>query len=145
MTPFHLAFGVRDLDSTRAFFGDILGCKMGRNAPTWQDFDFFGHQLSAHLSDVGGAGSGSVDGQSVPIPHFGAVLGMTEWNALAERVRAKGVAFLIDPQVRFAGSPGEQGTFFLQDPSGNTLEFKGFRNPEGIFAVRDTAAAPQDG
>lgn len=138
-TPFHLAFAVRDLDATRAFYGEVLGCVMGRSAPTWQDFDFFGHQLSAHVATAGDAASGQVDGQAVPIPHFGAVLGMDEWWALAERLRAAGQGFLIEPQVRFEGAPGEQGTFFLRDPAGNTLEFKGFRDMDAVFATEADA------
>jgi uncharacterized protein len=133
-TPFHLAFAVRDLDSTRAFYGGQLGCAMGRSAPSWQDFDFFGHQLSAHVGPAADGGSGRVDGQAVPIPHFGVVLGMEDWSALADRLRARGVAFRIEPSLRFAGTPGEQGTFFVCDPSGNTLEFKGFSDPAAIFA-----------
>ncbi len=132
-TAFHLAFAVRDLDETRAFYGDALGCEMGRSAPTWQDFSLFGHQMSAHLGERPEAGGGAVDGKTVPIPHFGVVLPWDAWRALADRVTAKGLKFLIEPQVRFAGQPGEQGTFFIQDPSGNTLEFKGFRDPAGLF------------
>ena len=141
MTPFHLAFSVRDLESTRASFGDLLGCRMGRSAPTWQDFDFFGHQLSAHVAPAATAASGQVDGQAVPMPHFGAVLDMEAWSALAERIRGGGAEFLIAPQVRFAGVPGEQGTFFIQDPSGNTVEFKGFRDMAAVFAVEAEAGA----
>ena len=133
--PFHLAFAVSDLDATRAFYGERLGCVMGRSAPTWQDFDFFGHQLSAHLAAAGDDGSGEVDGLAVPIPHFGVVLGIDEWSALAERLRGSGTGFLVEPQIRFAGAPGEQGTFFLRDPSGNTLEFKGFRDMAAVFAT----------
>jgi len=133
--PFHLAFPVRDLDETRAFYGDLLGCAMGRSAETWQDFDLFGHQMSAHVSPAAPVeGGGAVDGKTVPIPHFGVVLGWDDWEALAERVRAAGHPFLIEPQVRFVGEPGEQGTFFLRDPAGNALEFKGFRDPAAIFA-----------
>jgi extradiol dioxygenase family protein/succinate dehydrogenase flavin-adding protein (antitoxin of CptAB toxin-antitoxin module) len=133
--PFHLAFGVRDLAATREFYGEVLGCAMGRSAPTWQDFDFFGHQLSAHLAQAPTAGAGAVDGRAVPIPHFGAVLDLAAWNALADRLRGLGTAFLIEPELRFAGEPGEQGTFFVSDPSGNTLEFKGFRSMDGVFAT----------
>jgi len=134
MPPFHLAFPVRDLDITRAFYGDLLGCVMGRAAPTWQDFDFFGHQLSAHATPPREEAGGQVDGRVVPIPHFGAVLAFADWSALAERLQQAGVTFLIGPEVRFAGQPAEQGTFFLRDPLGNTLEFKGFRDPAGVFA-----------
>jgi extradiol dioxygenase family protein len=138
--PFHLAFPVRDLPSTRAFYGGLLGCPMGRSAATWQDFDFFGHQLSAHVAPASRDGEGRVAGQAVPIPHFGVVLGLADWTALAVRLRAGSAEFLIEPQVRFEGEPGEQGTFFLRDPSGNALEFKGFRDTGGMFAA---AARPQ--
>ena len=133
--PFHMAFGVRDLASNRAFYGDVLGCEMGRSAPTWQDFDFFGNQLSAHVTEAAAEADGQVEGLAVPIPHFGAVLDLDAWKALAERLEAGGVAFHIAPQLRFEGEPGEQGTFFVKDPSGNTLEFKGFRDMAGVFAV----------
>ena len=135
MRPFHLAFPVRDLDATRAFYGDVLGCRMGRSAPTWQDFDFFGHQLSAHLAAAGAAGSGEVDGKAVPIPHFGVVLLMDQWRELAERLEANNATdWLEKPMVRFKGEPGEQATLFIRDPSGNALEFKGFRSMEQVFA-----------
>jgi extradiol dioxygenase family protein len=133
--PFHMAFGVRDLESTCAFYGDVLGCEMGRSAPTWQDFDFFGHQLSAHVTGATPDSGGQVEGLTVPIPHFGAVLDLDAWTNLAARLEAGGVAFHIAPQIRFKGEPGEQGTFFVKDPSGNTLEFKGFKNMAGVFAV----------
>jgi extradiol dioxygenase family protein len=133
--PFHLAFRVRDLASTRAFYGGLLGCGMGRSAPTWQDFDFFGHQLSAHLGEAAAETSGDVDGKAVPVPHFGVVLALDEWAALADRLRKAGAGFLIEPATRFAGEPGEQGTFFVRDPSGNVLEFKGFRDQGAIFAA----------
>lgn len=139
--PFHLAIPVRDLDTTRRFYGDLLRCRMGRNAPTWQDFDFFGHQLSAHLTPAVAAGDGAVDGKVVPIPHFGAVLDMEAWRSLADRLAAEGVDFLLDPQIRFAGDPAEQGTFFLRDPSGNAIEFKGFRDEAAIFAIDPASGA----
>ncbi len=132
---FHLAFLVRDLDETRAFYGDLLGCRMGRSAPTWQDFDLFGHQMSAHLGAPPASGGGAVDGKTVPVPHFGAVLPWDAWRALADRLEAAGTPFLLAPEIRFAGQPGEQGTFFVRDPSGNALEFKGFRDFDGLFAV----------
>lgn len=132
---FHLAFPVRDLQATRDFYGGVLGCAMGRSAATWQDFDFFGHQLSAHVTDAASAGGGQVDGLTVPIPHFGAVLDMEAWRSLSERIAAAGVDFMIAPQIRFEGQAGEQGTFFLCDPSGNALEFKGFRGSAGVFAT----------
>lgn len=140
--PFHLAFAVADLAATRAFYGDTLGCRMGRSAATWQDFDFFGHQLSAHLAPGGAQADGSVDGRQVPVPHFGVVLEMPQWSALAERVRARGLAFLIEPEIRFRDRPGEQGTFFVRDPAGNTLEFKGVQSLAKVFETdRDTGAA----
>jgi extradiol dioxygenase family protein len=133
--PFPLAFPVRDLDATRAFYGDLLGCAMGRDAATWQDFDVGGHQLSAHVTPGAAASSGQVDGLAVPIPHFGVVLGMDAWQALVDRLRARDVTFLIEPQVRFPGAAGEQGTFFVRDPADNTLEFKGFRDLAAVFAT----------
>ncbi|MEL6127023.1 MAG: VOC family protein [Pseudomonadota bacterium] len=132
-TPFHLAFTVRDLDSTRAFYGGVLGCEMGRSAPTWQDFDLFGHQLSAHVGPVSEAAGGAVDGDTVPVPHFGVVLPMSAWERVADRLKSRDIAFLIAPRIRFAGEPGEQGTFFVRDPSGNTLEFKGFMDGGQLF------------
>jgi len=132
--PFHLAFPVRDLASTRAFYGALLGCAEGRAAETWVDFDFFGHQLSAHVSSAAGVeATNPVDGDAVPVRHFGVVLSLEDWSALAERLRAAGVDFLIEPRVRFAGLVGEQATFFLRDPSGNALEFKAFAEPQRLF------------
>jgi len=140
--PFHLAFAVHNLAATRAFYGDVLGCAMGRSAETWQDFDLFGHQLSAHLdgSREVGDGSGAVDGRAVPVPHFGVVLDMEAWEALAARLRAHAVPFVVEPEIRFRGKPGEQGTFFVCDPSGNALEFKGVRRLEDVFATDAPAA-----
>lgn len=138
MAPaFHLAFPVRDLDETRRFYGDVLGCRMGRSTQSWQDFDFFGHQLSAHVTVAAEAGRGAVDGTAVPIPHFGAVLDMPAWRALARRLGLSDIPFLLKPQIRFEGEPGEQGTFFLRDPSGNAIEFKGFRDEHGLFATEE--------
>lgn len=133
LAPFHLAFPVADLDATRAFYA-ALGCAMGRSSDTWQDFSLFGHQLSAHLAPAAAPAPGLVDGKTVPIPHFGVVLTWADWQALAARVTAAGIAFHVAPAVRFEGLPGEQGTFFLRDPSGNTLEFKGFRDMAQVFA-----------
>ncbi|MDX5592366.1 VOC family protein [Pseudovibrio sp. SPO723] len=138
--PFHLAFPVTDLDSTKRFYHDVLGCTVGRESPgKWVDFDLFGHQMSAHLrpqSFALNAGSGAVDGDAVPIPHFGVVLTMEQWHALAERLKQfPEVSWILKPKVRFQGEPGEQGTFFISDPSGNALEFKGFQSDEQIFAV----------
>jgi extradiol dioxygenase family protein len=134
--PFHLAFPVHDLDSARAFYGGLLGCPEGRSSEAWIDFDFFGHQIVTHLA--GGMAprrhSNPVDGHDVPVPHFGAVLGMEEWTALAERLKAAGTEFVIEPNIRFAGQPGEQATMFFLDPSGNALEFKAMRDPANLFA-----------
>ena len=137
MTPFHLAFPVRDLEETRRFYAETLGCSIGRSSDTWVDFDLFGHQMSAHLrpSAVDAANDGAVDGKLVPIPHFGVVLLMKDWQALAERLEARDViAWIERPQIRFAGQPGEQATLFIRDPSGNALEFKGFASMEQVFA-----------
>ncbi len=138
MQPFHLAFPVKDLETTRHFYGEVLGCPMGRSAPTWQDFDLFGHQMSAHVRPAAGdAGrDGKVDGKAVPIPHFGVVLDMDQWRVLADRLGTRDdVEWLEEPQIRFAGEPGEQATLFIMDPSGNALEFKGFRSMDGVFAT----------
>jgi extradiol dioxygenase family protein len=135
MTPFHLAFPVHDLAAARAFYGELLGCPEGRSSAEWIDFDFFGHQIVAHLVAGGsrGAASNEVDGHDVPVPHFGAVLGMDEWRALAGRLEAAGVDFAIPPAVRFKGQAGEQATMFFRDPSGNALEIKAMRDPGNLF------------
>jgi uncharacterized protein len=136
MPPFHLAFPVHDLAAARAFYGGLLGCPEGRSSDEWIDFDFFGHQIVAHLvpgSGTGGA-SNAVDGHDVPVPHFGAVLDMKTWDALAARLEAAGVDFAIPPTVRFRGQAGEQATMFFRDPSGNALEIKAMANPENLFA-----------
>ena len=137
MPPFHLAFPVHDLDAARAFWGGLIGCPEGRSSDRWIDFDLHGHQVVAHL-DAGAAparSSNPVDGHDVPVPHWGLVLGMDEWRALADRLRAAGTAFVIEPTVRFEGQPGEQATMFLLDPSGNALEFKAMARPENLFAT----------
>jgi len=133
---FHLAFPVRDLAEARAFYGDLLGCPEGRSSDTWVDFDFFGHQIVAHLSpnDVGHKGHNDVDGDKVPARHFGVILTMQKWQELADRLTEKKISFLIAPEIRFKGLPGEQATFFFLDPSGNALEFKAFDNDSRIFA-----------
>jgi extradiol dioxygenase family protein len=138
LTPFHLAIPVRDLASARAFYGDVLGCAEGRSADEWVDFDFFGHQLVCHVvpDAAGGAGHNAVDGHDVPVPHFGMVLEMRDWEALAAQLKAAGTAFVIEPCVRFKGQPGEQATMFLTDPSGNALEFKAFRDIAGQLFAR---------
>lgn len=125
---------MRDLEATRAFYVGLLGCDEGRAADSWIDFDFFGHQISAHISeDLASAPTNLVDGDEVPVRHFGAVLAWEEWEGLAARLEGAQVEFLIGPRVRFLGQPGEQGTFFVRDPSGNALEFKTFRDPSRLF------------
>lgn len=137
LTPFHLAFQVHDLAAARHFYGTVLGLPQGRSAQTWIDFDLFGHQIVTHLRPdmVPDTHHNPVDGHDVPVPHFGVVL---EWNAFhvfAEKLRAAGIAFVIEPYIRFAGQPGEQATMFFLDPSGNALEFKSFRDPAKLFAT----------
>lgn len=131
---FHLAFPVTDIEATRRFFVELLGCTVGREAPRWIDFDFFGHQISAHLvGEPDRSSHNRVDGKEVPVRHFGLILEWSEWESLAKRLAEAKVEFLIEPYVRFAGEPGEQGTFFVKDPSGNALEFKTFRQDAEIF------------
>ncbi len=134
-SPFHLAFPVTDLEATRRFYVEVLGCRVGREAERWIDFDLEGHQLSAHLVEaLNSAAHNHVDGDGVPIPHFGLVLEWEAWHQLAERLRAADeVEFILEPRVRFAGQPGEQATLFLRDPSGNALEFKSFQDPARLF------------
>jgi extradiol dioxygenase family protein len=139
LTPFHVAFPVHDIAAARAFYGDLLGCPEGRSAETWVDFDLFGHQIVAHYKPPApGAGGGvhhnPVDGHDVPVPHFGVVLTLDRWQALADRLTAAGVNFVIEPYVRFKGETGEQATMFFLDPSGNALEFKAFADMRGLFA-----------
>jgi extradiol dioxygenase family protein len=134
--PFHLAFPVRDVASTRAFYHGLLGCPVGRAAERWIDFDFFGHQLSAHVAGEDLLATNEVDGDDVPVRHFGCVLSMERWHALVTRLETAGVRFLIAPKVRFRGEVGEQATFFLRDPSGNCLEFKAFADPGRLFAAQ---------
>jgi len=135
MPPFHLAFPVDDLESARTFYHGLLGCRIGRESAQWIDFDFFGHQLTAHLSDEAtGVPTNAVDGDEVPVRHFGVVLPIQEWDALAARLAKNAVGFLIKPHVRFRGEPGEQATMFICDPAGNALEFKAFKTPEQLFA-----------
>ena len=139
--PFHLAFPVSDLERAREFYVGVLGCEEGRSAPTWVDFDFFGHQLSLHLlapssedaADGRIEGRNPVDGEEVPLPHFGVVLDRPRWDALARRLEEAGVEFDIPPTVRFAGQVGEQATMFFLDPFGNALEIKGFETTDGLF------------
>jgi uncharacterized protein len=136
LPPFHLAFPVDDLAAARDFYGRLLGCREGRSAGHWVDFDLFGHQIVAHLAPdaVRARARNPVDGEEVPVPHFGVVLPMAEWQALADRLEQGGVWFVIPPTVRFAGEPGEQATMFLLDPAGNALEFKAMADPAKLFA-----------
>ncbi len=136
LPPFHLAFPVDDLAAARRFYGELLGCPEGRSADHWIDFDLYGHQIVAHLAPdaVRARATNRVDGEEVPVPHFGAVLRMKEWEALAERLVEGGVEFVIPPTVRFAGQPGEQATMFFLDPAGNALEFKAMADPAKLFA-----------
>ena len=135
-TPFHLAFPVKDIASTRAFFGDLLGCEIGRSTDKWIDFNFFGHQLSAHVKpeELTQAQTNAVDGKNVPVRHFGAVLEWNQWHMLADKLKDHGIDFVIEPYIRFEGEVGEQATMFFFDPSGNALEFKSFKDPSQIFA-----------
>lgn len=137
MRPFHLAFPVHDLAVARSFYRDILGCGEGRSSDHWIDFDFFGHQIVAHLSADAKAVTitNPVDGHDVPVPHFGVVLTMPQWEDLAARVMAAGIPFGIAPHIRFKGQPGEQATMFFLDPSGNALEFKAFADDAMLFAT----------
>ena len=133
---FHLAIHVHNLDAARQFYGTVLGCTEGRSTPTWVDFDFFGHQLSLHLGEpFATTRTGQVGDTLVPMPHFGAVLALPDWQALAQRLEAAGTVFIYAPQVRFEGQPGEQWTMFCCDPFGNPLEFKGFRSLDAVYAV----------
>jgi hypothetical protein len=137
LPPFHFAFPVDDLAAARDFYGRLLGCPEGRSAEQWVDFDLRGHQIVAHLAPgaVRDKATNPVDGEHVPVPHFGLVLAMDEWKALAQRLEAAGVEFIIPPTVRFAGEPGEQATMFLTDPAGNALEFKAMADPAKLLAT----------
>ena len=136
LPPFHLAFPVHDLAEARAFWGGTMGCAEGRSSEAWIDFDFCGHQIVAHCTGrrADDAGRNPVDGHGVPVPHFGLVLGMDDWRALAARLRAAGVRFEIEPYVRFEGQVGEQATMFFRDPSGNAVEIKAFADIGQLFA-----------
>jgi len=136
LPPFHLAFPVDDLAAARRFYGDLLQCPEGRSAEDWVDFDMYGHQIVAHLAP-GAARAGAtnpVDGEDVPVPHFGIVLPLEQWRALASRLVEAGTRFVISPTIRFEGQPGEQATMFLLDPAGNALEFKAMADPAKLFA-----------
>lgn len=135
MSIFHMAYNVANLDEARAFYGDLLGCHEGRSTDTWVDFDFFGHQISLHLgAPIETANTGHVAGHLVPMPHLGVILKKSEWDALADRLQAANVNFVLPPFTRFAGEPGEQSTMFFRDPSNNPIEIKGFADMDGVFA-----------
>ncbi len=136
MPPFHLAFPVTSLDKARAFYGNLLGCPEGRSSPEWVDFDFFGHQIVAHLApnEAGHHSTNAVDGDNVPVRHFGAVLAMDQWQAMADKLKTAGTRFIIEPHIRFKGEVGEQATMFFLDPCGNALEFKAFKDISRLFA-----------
>ena len=134
--PFHLAFPVRDIAEARAFYGELLGCPEGRSSPDWVDFDFYGHQIVAHLApdECGHKASSAVDGHQVPVRHFGAIVPMDKWQAMAEKLIARKTEFVIEPYIRFKGEPGEQATMFFLDPSGNAIEMKSFADLSSLFA-----------
>ncbi len=136
LTPFHIAFPVDDLARARHFYGTVLGCPEGRSSDHWIDFSLFGHQIVAHLKPRSPESThhNPVDGHDVPVPHFGVVLSMDDWHALSARLKAAGVAFVIEPYIRFKGEVGEQATMFFLDPAGNALEFKAFADVEQLFA-----------
>ncbi len=136
LSPFHLAFPVHDLAAARAFYGELLGCPEGRSSPEWVDFNFYGHQIVAHLApgETGEARRSAVDGHGVPVRHFGIVLPLADWERMAERLQAAGTRFVIEPYVRFKGQPGEQATMFFMDPSGNAIEIKAFGDITKLFA-----------
>jgi extradiol dioxygenase family protein len=140
-TLFHLAFPVHDLAAARQFYGSVIGCAEGRSSDAWVDFNFYGHQLVAHLapdlchSPSGAAPTSAVDGRDVPVRHFGAIIALADWQALADRLRDAGIDFVIEPHIRFPGLPGEQATMFFLDPSGNALEFKAFADLQQVFAT----------
>jgi extradiol dioxygenase family protein len=136
LRPFHLAIPVNNVEINRKFYRDILGCSEGRSSDHWVDFDFFGHQLVIHLKEAAADKSHSnpVDGKDVPIPHFGVVLEMEDFESLGKKLKSKGITFIIEPYIRFKGEVGEQATMFFKDPSGNALEFKAFKNLDQLFA-----------
>jgi len=135
--PFHLAFPVKNLDTTRSFYENIIGCSIGRTSDKWIDFNFFGNQVTAHLKpeELQPSSTNTVDGKSVPVRHFGAILEWDNWHDLSTKLKSSGIDFVIEPYLRFEGKPGEQATMFFLDPSGNALEFKSFKDPEKIFAI----------
>lgn len=136
LSPFHLAFPVHDLAEARRFYGGMLGCPEGRSSPEWIDFNFYGHQIVAHLApqEAGSTARSAVDGHGVPVRHFGIVLPMADWEALRDKLIGHGVKFVIEPYIRFKGQPGEQATMFFHDPSGNAVEIKAFGDIKQLFA-----------
>ena len=133
---FHLAYNVRDLEEARSFYGQILGCQEGRSAPTWIDFDFFGHEISLHIGEpFKTAATGQVGDHMVPMPHLGVILEYTDWCLVAEKLKTAQISFVLEPTVRFEGEPGEQWTMFFYDPSGNPIEIKGFKDMDKVFAA----------
>ena len=137
MPPFHLAFPVHDLAAARAFYGELLGCPEGRSSPEWIDFNFYGHQIVAHLApgECGHRSASKVDDHDVPVRHFGAVLNLAQWQVLADKLQAARTNFVIEPYIRFKGEAGEQATMFFLDPSGNAVEIKAFANLDSLFAT----------
>ena len=134
INPFHLAFPIKDIEETKRFYENVLGCEIGRESDAWVDFNFFGHQLVIHeTKEFTKSAKNLVDGHGVPIPHFGVVLNMEQWNILKNRLVSKKIKFIIEPYIRFKNSPGEQATMFFLDPSGNSLEFKAFKNFNNLF------------
>jgi len=136
LAPFHLAFPVHDIAAARAFYGDLLGCPEGRSSPEWVDFNFHGHQIVAHLApeETGRHATNAVDGDQVPVRHFGVVLDMDQWQATADKLTGAGIKFIIEPHIRFKGEVGEQATMFFLDPSGNAMEIKAFADMSSLFA-----------
>lgn len=136
LSPFHVAFPVHDIALARKFYGEVLGCPEGRSADDWVDFNFYGHQIVAHLApgETGQARRNAVDGHGVPVRHFGIILPMADWQAAADRLKSSGIDFIIEPYIRFQGEPGEQATMFFLDPSGNALEMKSFADINSLFA-----------
>ena len=136
INPFHLAFPIKDIEETKKFYKNVLGCKIGRESDAWVDFNFFGHQISAHLKpdELSNIKKNKVDGKSVPVRHFGVVLGWKDWHSLSKKLQDLNIKFIIDPYIRFKGEIGEQATMFFLDPSGNALEFKSFKDSRQLFA-----------
>ena len=137
INPFHLAFPIKDIEETKRFYENVLGCEIGRESDAWVDFNFFGHQLSAHLKpdELTNTKKNKVDGKSVPVRHFGVVLDWEDWHSLSKKLKALKIKFIIDPYIRFEGEVGEQATMFFLDPSGNALEFKSFKDSNQLFAA----------